>query len=479
MKKTLLTLFTLSMLTVMAVAQSYNYRYWVDSNAATSGSATGQKTFEVEISSLSNGIHALHVQALKGGTWSSVRTRYFLINHVQTDGYSVRLSIDDGAATTYELDGNPIEIDIESLAVGSHVLYATLLDADNNVVKQTTHEFEKEVEVILISGISFHASTMSLTVGESRTITATLTPENATNKNMQWTSSNTAVATVENGEVTAVAVGTATITATATDGSNVSSICNITVTESSATIEATDISQMDNVVYIESFEDSPGTTELELSIKMKNSAAIRGFQFDLVLPEGVTPFIEDNEMVYWLNGDRAPKKSNGQFYHSLEVSEQADGSYQFLSGSTQNKTFKGNDGEVVVVMVNIADNIQEDDYPIILKNIKLTETDISNYYQTEEVVSKLTIVEYEIGDISGDGVVDVSDYIGVANHILGNTPAGFNARAADVNKDNAIDVSDYIGIANIILTGSIYGNTNASSRAVSLPKQEAQERDPE
>ena len=239
-------------------------------------------------------------------------------------------------------------------------------------------------------------------------------------------------------------------------------------------VQCTDISQLDNVIYIESFEDSPGTTELELSIKMKNSAEIRAFQFDLELPEGVTPFTEDNEMVYWLNGDRAPKKAGGQFYHTIEVSVQDDGSYRFLCGAQQDKTFAGNDGEVVVLKVNIADDMKAGDYPITLKDIKLTETDISNSYQTEKVVSKLTIVEYELGDISGDGIVDVSDYIGVANHILGNTPTGFNARAADVNKDNIIDVSDYIGIANIILTGSIYGNNASAAPAVKpiTPHQE-------
>ena len=61
-----------------------------------------------------------------------------------------------------------------------------------------------------------------------------------------------------------------------------------------------------------------------------------------------------------------------------------------------------------------------------------------------------------LGDINGDGKVDVSDYIGVANRILGQTPAGFIEKAGDVNGDGQIDVSDYIGIANIILTGSPY-----------------------
>ena len=67
-----------------------------------------------------------------------------------------------------------------------------------------------------------------------------------------------------------------------------------------------------------------------------------------------------------------------------------------------------------------------------------------------------------VGDVNNDGKVDVSDYIGVANHILGNTPDGFKERAAEVNGDNVIDVSDYIGIANIILTGSPTGKSQQS-----------------
>ena len=65
--------------------------------------------------------------------------------------------------------------------------------------------------------------------------------------------------------------------------------------------------------------------------------------------------------------------------------------------------------------------------------------------------------EFVTGDATGDGVVDVSDYIGIANYILGNVPAGFNERAADVNGDGVVDVSDYIGVANLILYGNVNG----------------------
>ena len=90
------------------------------------------------------------------------------------------------------------------------------------------------------------------------------------------------------------------------------------------------------------------------------------------------------------------------------------------------------------------------------------------------------IVEFDIisGDINGDGKVDVSDYIGIANHIMGNTPEGFVVKAADVNEDGLIDVSDYIGVANIILTGSIFGNAN-NARMFLYEEDVEQEIDPE
>ena len=65
--------------------------------------------------------------------------------------------------------------------------------------------------------------------------------------------------------------------------------------------------------------------------------------------------------------------------------------------------------------------------------------------------------EIVLGDINNDGKVDVSDYIGIANFILGTPPAGFNEEAADVDHSGSIDVSDYIGVANIILTGNPFG----------------------
>ena len=84
---------------------------------------------------------------------------------------------------------------------------------------------------VSVTGVSLNQTTMSLKVGTGTgTLTATIAPANATNKTVNWSSSNEAVATVDsNGLITPVAVGETTITVKTTDG-NYEAICTVTVT---------------------------------------------------------------------------------------------------------------------------------------------------------------------------------------------------------------------------------------------------------
>ncbi len=83
---------------------------------------------------------------------------------------------------------------------------------------------------ILVTGITLNKSTLSLIEGNSETLTATITPTNATNKSVSWTSSNESVATVSNGTVTAISSGTTIITATTADG-GYTATCSVSVPE--------------------------------------------------------------------------------------------------------------------------------------------------------------------------------------------------------------------------------------------------------
>ena len=89
-----------------------------------------------------------------------------------------------------------------------------------------------------VTGVLLNTGTLTLFTGDTATLTATVQPDSATNKNVTWSSDNEAVATVDNsGKITAVTAGEANITVKTEDG-NHSADCKVTVTQSAYSISA-------------------------------------------------------------------------------------------------------------------------------------------------------------------------------------------------------------------------------------------------
>lgn len=82
---------------------------------------------------------------------------------------------------------------------------------------------------VAVSGVALNKKVATINVGKTVTVKATVTPANAANKTLAWTSSNTKIATVSNGVVKGVKTGRVVITAKTTDGSNISATCTVTV----------------------------------------------------------------------------------------------------------------------------------------------------------------------------------------------------------------------------------------------------------
>ena len=136
---------------------------------------------------------------------------------------------------------------VTAVGLGTATITATTEDGNFTATCEVT------VNPIVVTGVTLDEATATLTVGETQTLVATFAPANATNKNVSWTSNNTAVASVSaEGVVTANAVGTATITVTTEDGS-FTATCDITVNASSVKPSLT------SVIFNETFAGCDGT----------------------------------------------------------------------------------------------------------------------------------------------------------------------------------------------------------------------------
>lgn len=93
-----------------------------------------------------------------------------------------------------------------------------------------TAECKVTVDPVKVTGVSLSATSLSMMVDDVTTLRATVTPKNATNKAVQWSSDNENVAIVKDGKVTAKSKGSAKITVTTEDGSK-SATCSVTVTD--------------------------------------------------------------------------------------------------------------------------------------------------------------------------------------------------------------------------------------------------------
>ncbi|MBO5748469.1 MAG: Ig-like domain-containing protein, partial [Muribaculaceae bacterium] len=114
---------------------------------------------------------------------------------------------------------------VRAYSVGEAVITATTIDGSN-----LSASCKVTVVSSLAQSITLDKTEVSLEVTETAALVATVLPETTSNKIVEWKSSNEAVAKVNNkGEVTAIAVGEATITATTVDGSNLSVSCKVTV----------------------------------------------------------------------------------------------------------------------------------------------------------------------------------------------------------------------------------------------------------
>ena len=299
---------------------------------------------------------------------------------------------------------------------------------------------------ILATSISLNNTVTELTEGENFQLIATVLPSNATNKTVTWSTSNSSVATVNsNGLVTAHAVGGATITATTTDGTDLSASCSVTVNE--------DLSNYDNYLSMDNIEAFQGDT-IVIPVKMTNAVSIISFQTDIFLPEGLELLKEDGE--YMIDPSERMTRT-----HTIMSNDVSNGAVRVICYSSNYKPFTGNSGDdLFYITVKVADDA-EGDYTVQMRNTLLTTSDFEEI-AAPDVAANVNVKAYLLGDANNSGTVTITDVVVTSQYVLEMNPQTFVFEAADVNFDNNITVTDVSRIAWMVLNPD---EANAPMRA--------------
>lgn len=288
----------------------------------------------------------------------------------------------------------------------------------------------------LAEQLTLDQSMITLHGGECQQLTASVLPEDAFTTIM-WSSSDSEVATVDaNGMVSALSAGLATITATTTDGSNLSASCLVRVLSNGV--------QDNNVLTLPTTLTVEKSKGCMLPVGMTNKNAITAVQYDINLPEGFDLATDDNGYLIDLLDSRAGA-SHGLYAHLV-----APQVVRVVISSPQSEVFTGNDGDLMLLHLDVSGELEDGDYDVSLTNVILADASGVTYF-APDVATIVTVKSYATGDANGDGTVNVGDYVSVANYILEMNPDPFVFSAADVDENGIIDVGDLVGVANIVL----------------------------
>lgn len=367
-----------------------------------------------------------------------------------TTNKAVTWKSDNEAIATVDANGV-----VTAIAVGEANITATTTDGTN-----LSATCKVTVEQTFASSISLDKTSISLKATESETLKATILPATTTNQVVTWKSDNEAIATVDaNGVVTAHEVGVATITATTTDGTNLSASCTVNVIHtqaSSITLNMTEVSLKALETAELSVEILPATTTNKVVTWKSDNEAIakvdaNGMVTAIAVGETtITATTTDgSNLSASCKVTVIPTLANSITLDKTEVSFKANETVTLtptiLPATTTNTVvvWTTTDEKVAIVdAVGVVTAIGVGE-----ATITATTTDGSNLSAS----CAITVLPTP-GDVNNDAVINVTDVMTVASYILGRTVDVFIFEAADITEDSKINITDIVGIVNIILT---------------------------
>ena len=219
-------------------------------------------------------------------------------------------------------------------------------------------------------------------------------------------------------------------------------------------VAVTDISQLDNAIYVVPIKACSGG-KAQMVIRLKNANAVSAYNFDMVLPEGVT--VAQNAQGKYIDA-----LSDRHDDHSRTFNYKGNNTYSLavLSGNSEELT--GNDGAIRFVTLQVADNLANGLYAIEIKNASYSLPN-GTTVTLPNTTSSITVDDYILGDVNGNGGIDIGDAVTIVNYLVGKDSTTFIEQAADTNKNDGIDIGDAVTIVNYLV-----GKTAALSRQIDM-----------
>ena len=320
---------------------------------------------------------------------------------------------------------------VTAKAAGTATITVTTADGS----KTATCAITVKAATVSVTGVTLDKTSVTLTKGDTETLTATVAPENATNKAVTWTSSDENVATVADGIVTAKAAGTATITVTTADGRKTAT-CVITVDEEP-------IDENVPTVYASNIKGKAGE-QVKVELYVKNNPGILGmmlqlsYDSDLTLTSLEQSIDEDNSALVSL--DFTP----GNNLESNPINIAWDGlDADATNGKILNAYFTIPEGveNGIIYDINLS-YVKGDVYDNDYNDIELTVTNGS-----------ITVKNYTIGDVNDDEVINMKDVTMLRRYVVGGYNVTLNEDAADVNCDGIINMKDVTMLRRYVVGG--------------------------
>ena len=191
------------------------------------------------------------------------------------------------------------------------------------------------------------------------------------------------------------------------------------------------------------YKGSPSTMAIEL--KNPSSEKYIGYQFKIVLPEGVSICKKDNGQYSYTQGNRY-----GNTQMMINIREQNDGSYMVLCFSLSNTPISGHEGAILSLDITSDGTLDDGSYDGTIRGIKFSTPEGSDVL-LPDATFKVNVSKYELGDVNNDGSVSISDITLAVNYILGKASDKFHASHGDMNHDGEINISDLSEMVEIIL----------------------------